>query len=95
LAPAPDGRDYVYEAIYRDIVPTERIVYTYDIKIDDVRFSVSVVTVEFSPGAAAPDGAERVSRRARGAGEPGTGLGRPARDARPRAIRLTYSYMDI
>jgi uncharacterized protein YndB with AHSA1/START domain len=45
---APDGHEYVYDATYRDIVPSERIVYTYEMTIEGERFSVSVVTVEFT-----------------------------------------------
>jgi uncharacterized protein YndB with AHSA1/START domain len=47
--PTRDGRTYVYEAIYRDIVPVERIVLTYEMEIDGTRFSISVLTVEFAP----------------------------------------------
>ena len=31
---APDGRAYTYEALYQDIVPARRIVYTYDMLLD-------------------------------------------------------------
>jgi uncharacterized protein YndB with AHSA1/START domain len=34
---------------YQDIVPNERIVYTYDMHIDGNRISVSLATIEFSP----------------------------------------------
>src|SRR5204862_4944577 len=43
----PDGREYTFEALYRDIVPGRRIVYTYDMLLDGVRISVSVATAEF------------------------------------------------
>jgi uncharacterized protein YndB with AHSA1/START domain len=49
----PGGPVYTYEAVYRDIVPNERIVYTYDMYLDEARISVSVTTVEI---AAAGDG---------------------------------------
>jgi uncharacterized protein YndB with AHSA1/START domain len=45
----PDGRKYAYEALYRDIVPDRRIVYTYDMLLDGIRISVSVATAEFEP----------------------------------------------
>jgi uncharacterized protein YndB with AHSA1/START domain len=45
----PDGREYAFEALYRDIVPGQRIVYTYDMLLDGIRISVSVATVEFRP----------------------------------------------
>ena len=45
----PDGREYAYEAVYRDIVPGRRIVYTYDMLLDGIRISVSLATAEFEP----------------------------------------------
>ena len=45
----PDGREYTFEALYRDIVPGRRIVYTYDLLLDGVRISVSVAIAEFKP----------------------------------------------
>ena len=44
----PGGPVYTYEAQFRDIVPEQRIVYTYEMSADQVRLSVSVATVEFS-----------------------------------------------
>jgi uncharacterized protein YndB with AHSA1/START domain len=46
---APDGRAYSYEALYQDIVPAQRIVYTYEMALDGTRISVSLATVEFTP----------------------------------------------
>jgi uncharacterized protein YndB with AHSA1/START domain len=43
----PDGPVYTYESVFRDIVPDQRIVYTYEMHADDDRISVSVATVEF------------------------------------------------
>lgn len=43
----PDGPVYTYDARYREIVSPERIVYTYDMFMDETLISVSVVTVEF------------------------------------------------
>lgn len=43
-----DGPVYTYEARYRDIVPDRRIVYTYDMYLDEARMSVSVATVELA-----------------------------------------------
>ena len=40
------GAVYSYDALYEDIVPDERIVYTYNMRRDGVRMSVSVTTVE-------------------------------------------------
>ena len=46
---APDGSAYSYEALYQDIVPAQRIVYTYDMLLQETRISVSLATVEFTP----------------------------------------------
>lgn len=49
----PDGGPvYAYAAIYQDIVPDERIVYTYDMYADETRISVSLATVELLPDGA-------------------------------------------
>jgi uncharacterized protein YndB with AHSA1/START domain len=45
----PDGPLFTYEADYRDIVADRRIVYAYDMYMDDTRISVSVATVEIEP----------------------------------------------
>ena len=46
---APNNVEYTYDALYQDIVPNERIVYTYDMHIGGPRISVSLSTVEFTP----------------------------------------------
>ena len=46
---APDGRAYAFQALYQDIVPSQRIIYTYDMLLDGTRISVSVATAEFGP----------------------------------------------
>jgi uncharacterized protein YndB with AHSA1/START domain len=42
-----EGTTYRYDATYYDIVPDQRLVYTYEMYADDVRFSVSLATIEF------------------------------------------------
>jgi len=42
----PDGVIYSYDALYQDIVPGQRIIYTYDMHRDDQRISVSLATIE-------------------------------------------------
>jgi uncharacterized protein YndB with AHSA1/START domain len=44
-----DGPEYSFDAVYQDIAPGERIVYTYDMHRDEQRISVSVATVEIEP----------------------------------------------
>ena len=75
---APDGSAYRYEALYQDIVPAQRIVYTYDMLLQETRISVSLATVEFTPvgengtrlvfteQGAFLDGHESAARRAEG-----------------------------
>jgi uncharacterized protein YndB with AHSA1/START domain len=43
----PGGPVYTYESQFRDIVPEERIIYTYEMYADKSRISVSVATVQF------------------------------------------------
>ena len=45
----PNGRAYTYQAVYQDIVPLRRIVYTYEMHLDGSRISISLATVEFMP----------------------------------------------
>jgi uncharacterized protein YndB with AHSA1/START domain len=45
----PNGDLYTFDALFQDIVPGERIVYTYDMFRDQTRISVSLATVEFKP----------------------------------------------
>lgn len=42
------GLAYQYDARYYDIVPEQRIIYSYEMYADNVRISVSVATIEFS-----------------------------------------------
>lgn len=42
------GETHRYDALYYDIVPDQRIVYSYEMYADDVRISVSVATIEFA-----------------------------------------------
>lgn len=74
------GPVHSFDARYQDIVPNERIIYTYDMHLDAVRTSVSVTTVEFKPEGkgtrlvfteqgAFLDGADRLAERERGTRE--------------------------
>jgi uncharacterized protein YndB with AHSA1/START domain len=46
---APGGQAYTFEARYQDIVADERIVYTYEMHLDEQRISVSLGTVQLKP----------------------------------------------
>ncbi len=43
------GPKHRFVALYQDIVPNERIVYSYDMHLDAVRISVSLATIEIRP----------------------------------------------
>jgi uncharacterized protein YndB with AHSA1/START domain len=42
------GTTFRYDALYYDIVPDQRIVYSYEMYANDARISVSVATIEFA-----------------------------------------------
>jgi uncharacterized protein YndB with AHSA1/START domain len=48
----PGGFVSAMSCIYNEIIPNERLVYTYEMKIDGRRISVSLATVEFRPDGA-------------------------------------------
>jgi uncharacterized protein YndB with AHSA1/START domain len=43
------GPVHAFDCLYQDIVPGERIVYTYEMHLDDRRISVSLATVQLEP----------------------------------------------
>jgi uncharacterized protein YndB with AHSA1/START domain len=43
------GAVHRFDALYQDIVPEQRIIYTYDMYLDDTRISVSLASFEFHP----------------------------------------------
>jgi uncharacterized protein YndB with AHSA1/START domain len=43
------GTVHKFDATYQDIVPNTRIIYTYDMHLDDKRISVSLAVIEFKP----------------------------------------------
>lgn len=46
------GNDvYTYDVLYQDIVENNRIIYTYQMKLNGQRISVSVATIELRPDA--------------------------------------------
>jgi len=53
----PGGQTFGYDAVYQDIVADQRIVASYDVRIDGRRMSVSLMTVEV---AAVPEGTRLV-----------------------------------
>lgn len=48
----PGGMTSDFDAIYHDIVPDRRIVYSYGMHVDDRRISVSLATITFEPNGA-------------------------------------------
>ena len=76
----PNGPIYGYEATYQDIVPEERIVYSYTMDTDGTVISVSVTTVEFAAASTGTtltlteqgvflDGGDTLAVREKGTGE--------------------------
>ena len=76
----PGGPVHTYQALYQDIVPDERIVYSYTMHLDQTLISVSLATVELRAEGAGTwlvlteqgaylDGYEDGGERERGAGE--------------------------
>jgi uncharacterized protein YndB with AHSA1/START domain len=76
----PGGPVYTYDAHYQDIVPNLRIIYTYDMHLNQTRISVSLATVEFKPAGAGTrlilteygaflDGHDTPAQREHGTGE--------------------------
>ena len=43
------GVTTTFDAVYHDIVPLERIVYTYEMHLDDRKISVSLATLQIKP----------------------------------------------
>jgi uncharacterized protein YndB with AHSA1/START domain len=49
----PNGPSFLFDAVYQDIVPDQRIVTTYEMQMNDARISVSVATLELKPDGSA------------------------------------------
>jgi uncharacterized protein YndB with AHSA1/START domain len=47
----PEGPVFTFDACYQEIVPEQRIVYTYTLDMGETRISVSTTTVEFAAAA--------------------------------------------
>jgi uncharacterized protein YndB with AHSA1/START domain len=45
----PSGMVTTFDAVYFDVVPDERLVYTYEMHLDDRKISVSLATIELKP----------------------------------------------
>ena len=48
----PSGPVHRFDALYHDIVPNERIVYSYEMHLDATRISVSLASIELRPAGA-------------------------------------------
>jgi uncharacterized protein YndB with AHSA1/START domain len=44
----PRGPVHAFDGLYQDIIPDERIIYSYDMHVGSDRISVSLATIEFS-----------------------------------------------
>ena len=45
----PGGTAHIFNAVYQDIVPDQRVVFSYEMSFDEVRISVSLTTIELRP----------------------------------------------
>jgi uncharacterized protein YndB with AHSA1/START domain len=75
------GPVHFYEARYQDIVPNQRIIYSYEMHLDEAKISVSLTTVELKPAGSAStrlifteqgaylDGHDNPAERERGTGD--------------------------
>jgi uncharacterized protein YndB with AHSA1/START domain len=45
----PAGPTHIFDAVYHDIVPDARIIYSYTLSLDDLPISVSLTTLEILP----------------------------------------------
>ena len=45
----PEGPSHSFDAVYHDIVPDQRIVYSYTLSLDERPISVSLTTIEIFP----------------------------------------------
>jgi len=45
----PEGPIFTFDVCYQEIVPEQRIVYSYTLDSDDIRISVSITTIELIP----------------------------------------------
>jgi len=86
-----EGSRYTFDSSYQDIVPDERIVYSYEMYKDEDRISVSVTTVEIVPAEGGTlltmteqgvflDGLDDPAAREHGTGELLDALGRAIAD---------------
>jgi len=87
------GPSFVYDAVYQDIVPEQRIVYSYIMDLNGERVSVSITTVEltdaedggtrlvFTEQGAFFDGIDTIEAREHGTGELLNALGRALEEA--------------
>jgi uncharacterized protein YndB with AHSA1/START domain len=81
------GPVHSFEGLYHDIVPNKRIVYSYDLHVDDVRISISLATVDlvaegantrliFTEQGAYLDGYDNAGERRRGTNDMFDALGK-------------------
>lgn len=85
-----DGTVTTFDAVYLDVVPERRLVYAYEMRIDERKISVSLATIELERAGAGTrlivteqgaflDGFEDAGSRERGTGELLEALGRSLR----------------
>ena len=90
----PGGQVHTFNGRYYDIVPDQRIVFAYDLLLDETRISVSLATIELKPEGSGTrlifteqgaflDGFDIPDQRERGSGELLDALGRELERSAP------------
>ena len=92
----PGGPVHIFNAVYQDIVKDERIIYAYDMHLDQIRTSVSLAPIELQPDGdgtrlgfteqgAFPDGFDDPGLRERGTADLLDALGASLIETNPAA----------
>jgi uncharacterized protein YndB with AHSA1/START domain len=45
----PRGEPHIYDAVYHDVLPDRRVVFSYDMHLGEKHLSVSLTTIELAP----------------------------------------------
>jgi uncharacterized protein YndB with AHSA1/START domain len=90
LASDAGGARFTFDVSYRDIVPDNRIVYSYEMSLNGRRMSVSVATIEFRPEGA---GSTKMVLHEMGAFLDGLDTNEQRHDGTEQLIRQLAAYL--
>jgi uncharacterized protein YndB with AHSA1/START domain len=94
-----NGRTSDFHCVYQDIVPNRRIVYSYNMYVNDEKLSVSLATIEFEPmqvnGEVGGKASTRLILTEQGAYFDGNQDGGPSREQGTRGlVEMLAGYLD-